>query len=481
MSWIVQKVSVTRKSSILSLIILLFSGLIFYLSTRSSPEIQSFDLTCNYILDATLDPFNKQLVFTEQAQVRNDGQAEISELYFHLYGNLYQTETESIKVMSITDNNARTIMFEMLDNEQLILITLNDKLTSGTEISLHFFCEVFIPPMEDRYGIARDGEIHMPFFYPQLAVISSGGWNTDSMSKIGDGRYSDVSDYTLRIGIPSEYEIICSGNELSRETVGSVTKYFFQANSRRDIVIFAFNDYVKIERTVGNTRLLGYFNKRKSKAAMELVMDAAAFSMAYYNRTLIEYPYETLVITNRAWGTGGASSMEYSGAITVAFSDDDPSNGESYDTVVFHEVAHQWFYSLVGNNENTEPWLDESFATFFTWLCFTEWVNTKGEENSIVEDYWEGIIRIGASYVEGIPVNSSSDEVDVYTLVFYNRGACFLRELMEVIGRDAFIQILSNYCNLYAFDNATTQDFISLLREQTPICIDELINEYISM
>ena len=36
--------------------------------------------------------------------------------------------------------------------------------------------------------------------------------------------------------------------------------------------------------------------------------------------------------------------------------------------VVAHEVAHQWWYSLVGNDQIDEPWLDEAFAQFTTAL-----------------------------------------------------------------------------------------------------------------
>jgi aminopeptidase N len=29
-----------------------------------------------------------------------------------------------------------------------------------------------------------------------------------------------------------------------------------------------------------------------------------------------------------------------------------------------HELAHQWFYGLVGNNQGRDPWLDEGLATY---------------------------------------------------------------------------------------------------------------------
>ncbi|MFI6675440.1 hypothetical protein [Kribbella sp. NPDC050469] len=33
---------------------------------------------------------------------------------------------------------------------------------------------------------------------------------------------------------------------------------------------------------------------------------------------------------------------------------------------VVHEVAHQWWYGIIGNNEYADPWLDEAFATYAT-------------------------------------------------------------------------------------------------------------------
>jgi hypothetical protein len=60
---------------------------------------------------------------------------------------------------------------------------------------------------------------------------------------------------------------------------------------------------------------------------------------------------------------------------TVAYGPDIESEGIEYPTLVFegadrnglitaHETAHQWFYSLVGNDQARDPWLDEGFASW---------------------------------------------------------------------------------------------------------------------
>jgi len=61
--------------------------------------------------------------------------------------------------------------------------------------------------------------------------------------------------------------------------------------------------------------------------------------------------------------------------LTLAFGPDIGSEGIEYPTMVFegpgsmrliaaHEIAHQWFYSLVGNDQAADPWLDEGLASY---------------------------------------------------------------------------------------------------------------------
>lgn len=440
------------------------------LSGCAAPEVKPLALSCSYAIDAKLDPENKTLLYTQQAQVRNDGEGSTKELCFHLHGNMYKTDDASIQVASILDDSGSSLAFKMENDDQLIRLTLNEALDSGGETTLTFTCEATIPVMTDRYGIARDGEIQMSLFYPQLAVYDENGWDAEPMNGVGDGRYAGMSDYMLAIEAPSEYQVACSGTELSREIDGELTTYVFQADARRDIIFTAYTDYARLERTVGDTTIIGYFNSGKSRASMEQVMDAAAFSMEYYSRIYMEYPYDTLVITSGGWATKISLSMEYSGFFTVSMYEE-PNENNIINT--YHEMAHQWFYFLVGNDENAEPWLDESFATFSAGLCFEE---TDAEYGEL---YWE-MQRSQSNAVADERLNCAHDETGDYSLLFYGRGACFLKDLTDAIGKDAFLPILSDYCRTYAYKIATTEGFLNILREQTPVSVEEIIEQYIA-
>jgi aminopeptidase N len=54
-----------------------------------------------------------------------------------------------------------------------------------------------------------------------------------------------------------------------------------------------------------------------------------------------------------------SSGIEYPGALQ--FGD---LRARQLPELAAHELAHQWFYGLVGNDQARDPWLDEGFATY---------------------------------------------------------------------------------------------------------------------
>jgi hypothetical protein len=84
--------------------------------------------------------------------------------------------------------------------------------------------------------------------------------------------------------------------------------------------------------------------------------DLAADGLARMEESFGAYPWPDLVLAEV--GSGGGFSMEYPGMIHLTRD----KVADPY--VVYHEVAHQWFYGQVGNHQQHEPWLDEAFADF---------------------------------------------------------------------------------------------------------------------
>ena len=130
-----------------------------------------------------------------------------------------------------------------------------------------------------------------------------------------------------------------------------------------------------------------------------------------------------------------------------------------YPTIVFagplrdtiaHELAHQWFYGVVGNDQYHEPWLDESFATWASREPFGSDPGCRGvdwpsEDTALTNDmaYW-------------------AEHPSRYWVV-YRIGACMLANLSRRFGHDRFLRIVGRYVGRHHLDVARTGDFMAAI------------------
>jgi hypothetical protein len=144
------------------------------------------------------------------------------------------------------------------------------------------------------------------------------------------------------------------------------------------------------------------------------------------------FPYRTLTVALLPDYGGG---IEYPSMIFEATPDPQ---------VLVHEVAHMWFYGMVGNSQFRDPWLDEAFAS---------WAET-------VVDRDQGLVDRQAISLDG-PVGGSmaeySDDHSYFTLV-YDKGGAALLAARDAAGPEAFDAAIRCYVDANAWSIATPDD-----------------------
>ncbi|MDE5892175.1 MAG: hypothetical protein K2H45_04530, partial [Acetatifactor sp.] len=130
------------------------------LHPQEPPKALRFD--CDYQLDIQIDPIEGTFRYEEQATVYNLGADETSELYFNLYANRELPEGKKVNVVSVSDQNGDALSFQILNEGCLIRVSLPEPLLPETNAALCFQCEAVLSEMRATFGIARDGEIHLP-------------------------------------------------------------------------------------------------------------------------------------------------------------------------------------------------------------------------------------------------------------------------------------------------------------------------------
>jgi aminopeptidase N len=178
------------------------------------------------------------------------------------------------------------------------------------------------------------------------------------------------------------------------------------------------------------------------------------------------YPkYAQIVVDDFLFG-----AMENTSAST--FTDrcllDDPATIDlSYDDIVAHELAHQWWGDLVTCKDWSHIWLNESFATYSEYLWNEQ---TRGRDEArfvLFQDFLTYLREDRTSHRRPIVFNRYRFSEDLMDRHAYEKGACVLDMLRRQLGDDAFFRTLAHYLNKREFGVAETNDFKVAIEEAT--------------
>lgn len=222
-------------------------------------------------------------------------------------------------------------------------------LQRGEAIALSMTWRLRLPlGATDRlYGgpVARLGS-----FFPLLAWNPRAGWQMDRGSAIGWETWtSPTADFDVRVAAPRGLRVVASG-----EQVGPTP---WRARAVRDFAL-AVGRFRVVRGTAAaprRVRLTVAVHGASLSAARQLLERARA-ALEEHARRFGPYPWRTFAV---AGFDLDRFSWEYPTLIFASTTDPDPGPG-----LLAHEVGHQWFYSLVGNNQARDPWLDETLATW---------------------------------------------------------------------------------------------------------------------
>ena len=137
-----------------------------------------------------------------------------------------------------------------------------------------------------------------------------------------------------------------------------------------------------------------------------------------------------------------------------------------------HELSHQWFYSLIGNNSAQEPWLDESLATYMELLYFERYHPDSVDwwwRNRVFEYDHSGYVNDDIHIAGGY---------EKYRGAIYLNGARFLNDLRHLVGEKAFFAALKDYAYANTWGIATSEDFFEAFRAHSKANLDGLMIQY---
>jgi hypothetical protein len=203
--------------------------------------------------------------------------------------------------------------------------------------------------------------------------------------------------------------------------------------------------------------------------SVEPTFASASMSLEAFSGWFGPYPYPRLTIVDVPKGGEGAGGMEYPGFVTTgAGAEREPGaveNGwQDYLAIVtVHEIAHQWWQSVVATDEGREPWLDEGFADYSTILLLSDRYGLPFDEPerfSFVSGFLEGRRRSFLRAPSLPMLNEAWDyRPNQYVIASYAKPDLALMTLEHQLGKETMLRIFATYYERFRFAHPTTADF----------------------
>jgi hypothetical protein len=137
--------------------------------------------------------------------------------------------------------------------------------------------------------------------------------------------------------------------------------------------------------------------------------------------------------------------------------------GTTYEWLIAHELAHQWFGDAVTLADWRHIWLNEGFASYGDVLWFEHKAGRAGMLSRL--RLFSDLFKLG--YLQNgfaIPVYNPP-AAQLFNFAAYDKGAWVIHMLRGIVGDAAFFDILRTYVQRHQFGNADNADFIAVCEE----------------
>jgi len=356
------------------------------------------------------------------------------------------------------------------DTAQTVLRVPVGELPAGSGGQLTLQCRLTVPNCAHRFGFSK-GVWQFGNALPILSVWQDGAWRTDAYFPIGDPFFSECANYSVTLTAPSDFLCAATGVRRGQKTADGKQVITLEAEAVREFSFSLSDQWQKATARVNGIAVESYAFTRE---AAQRAAGYARKVLREYGSLYGDYPYAGLTLCAVDFPFGG---MEYPGLIFAGLPYYGEEWADSLELLIAHEAAHQWFYALVGSDQVNEPWQDEALCEYALLRYVRSVYGQSAYENLV-------LTRVDAPMKERIPQRvtpgspiSYFGSLDVYSAVVYGRGAALLLAVEEMTGKtDAFLKA---YCDAFAFQIASREDFITLLNRVTQEDMEPLAADYL--
>ncbi len=413
-----------------------------------------------YDMQATLDWATKIVEVTQTVTYRNDSADTLSELVFH--SEPHRLSRVNTMTFNYAQNATGNFLSDITIDAMRVTVPLQESIQPGCEAVVTLRYAINTQPLSNENPLGwlayTEQQLNLGHWFPTIGLYGfreDGEWYTPQRHYIGEQAVTLSADYVLDFqvnGAPAGLMLIAPGTVESTDNM----QWRITHAASRDLALSLSTGYTRYAEDVNGVSVEWYIYSNPGEEAVNRTMTDARQSLQFFNDVFGDYPYDRLVVVEGDFPDG----YEFTGLVFVSTRWFEIWNGNTMHwltIITVHEVAHQWWYARVANDQGLDPYLDEALATYSEYLYFQEFYP------SIAEQWWA--FRVDRYNIVG-NVDSTVYEYTQwrpYINAVYLNGVRMLDAVRDTIGDAAFMAWLANYAAENANAVVMQQDFWAAL------------------
>ncbi|MGW3823341.1 M1 family metallopeptidase [Streptomyces sp. NPDC005071] len=306
---------------------------------------------------------------------------------------------------------------------------------------------------------------------------NSGGWLRTSdglaMANQADAAHrvfpsndhpADKAYFTFRVTAPEELTVVANGLPAGKVRLGSSTIWTYRTAHpmATELAQVSIGRSTVLERTGPHGLPVRDVVPAADAKDLERWLKKTPGQLEWMERQVGRYPFETygLLIADTKTGfeleTQTLTLFERSVFTTGNYP-------EWYvDSIMVHELAHQWFGDSVSPQAWSDLWLNEGHASWYE-ARYAEEHAKRPLERRMRDAYTRSDSWRAAGGPPARPVAPSPGEkISIFRPAVYDGSALVLYALRQEIGEPAFDQLERSWVRTHRDSTATTKDFVRL-------------------
>ncbi|MCY6353754.1 M1 family metallopeptidase [Clostridium sp. ZS2-4] len=446
--------------------------------------------TNNYKINASFNESTKTLTVNETVTFKNTYNTSLKNIVFHLYPDAYnKAETkpriggqpeelskDEVGDITITKVFVNDKKVNFTQDNQVLKLNLDKAIIINEETKVYIEFTFKLPFGTDRMGYFED-IYSFTNWYPILSIYDSqtNRWDENPFHPVGESNYANSSNYDVTLNVSKDMKVASTGVDKNISYKNDIKTINIKAENVRDFVFVMSPKFKIISKQINGTKVNSFYyeekgeDKNSSKKRASIILEAAADSLDFFSNKFGKYPFEEYDVVE-TYLSGGA--MEYPQLIQMGNYHFDTEN-LSYELgsyipfeieAAVHETGHQWWFSLVGNNEFKQSFLDESLTVYSTAYYFEQKYGKYCPAGTIINFRMYPYRSYGNDRALNTSVDKFNSWMD-YSQTIYNKGPLAFEDLRQRVGDEQFLKVLQTYFKKYEYKNATIDGLLNTIEE----------------